>query len=116
MHARRRAGSSERIAYEDDMLDSQYDVACPYEGGASYAASLRECYVSATSWYGIGHAVGKTMRDTIQKHLRSSSSIAQLESWAATPAGEAAIRNFQTIHEETYPELMEQVRGIADGA
>jgi hypothetical protein len=97
----------------DEALDPRYDVKCPYDGGASYAAELRECYASATSWYDVGHAVGTAMRDTIQTSVGSSSSVARLEAWAATPEGGAIVDGFRALHEEIYPQHMEEVRGAS---
>jgi len=55
------------------------------------------------------------MRESIATYLQGKA-MQTITSWAATTAGEAVLARYLTAHETAFPDLVEEVRGLAHGA
>lgn len=56
------------------------------------------------------------MKELIARYIQGSKSVPNVTDWLQTPHGKARIASYQEAHEGLYPELMEEVRGLAEGS
>ena len=83
---------------------------------AEAQVTQRRAVCNATSHYECGLQVGTQMRGNIERFLQGSASIAPMRSWLASPNGSARLDLYLAAHESQYPELVSEVRGLAEGA
>lgn len=76
----------------------------------------RRAVCNATSHYDCGVQIGSQMRTNIGEFLRGSELIQPMISWLTSSHGSTRLDLYLAAHESQYPELVDEVRGLAHGA
>ncbi len=68
------------------------------------------------SHYDFGFMMGSKMTSLIQSRYSESTDLAALKQWYATAAGKATFESYKQLHEQQFPEYMDEIAGIAAGS
>ena len=73
-------------------------------------------YQASGTHYEVGKQIGEQARERVQPYLKAYPSLAKLKAYAKTAAGAANIKTLIAVNSAAFPELFEEMRGLAHGA
>ena len=77
---------------------------------------LPSATIFAKSTFDLGRQVGLRFREMIQSRHAADRGLDRILAWSTTLHGKSILAEFEKRHEEKYPELLDELRGLAVGA
>ncbi|XP_052797741.1 uncharacterized protein LOC128229887 isoform X2 [Mya arenaria] len=82
----------------------------------SSVESLPVLYIKASNHFDVGQAVGKTFKGFINDYMSDSKEVKMYRKFFNDPRGKPIVEQYLETSEKYHPDIMSEIRGIADGS